>query len=251
MRPAVQAALLALALLFELNLRAQEVELSWSVGTASRQRLQELILEDVDAQGIIQVFEFPLRINPGVELSPRVTLNAHQFFSHEILFTIPRGENLRIGTRELGEIQNLRIREVGYNLLFNFRRKNSWIRPYLAFGPTLSSFRFSNLKVKKRSGIFRFGFRDVGAVQSAFDSAGVAPLEGGTVFRLGLSYGAGIKFRLTPGTILRVDYRGSHLSDADFFNRQSQANLQQGITTEQSTGRHRRDVFSIGIGFAF
>lgn len=249
MKRALLAGFLALTPLANSSLRAQEVELSWSVGAASRHRFQQLFIQDVDDRGNVEVFEFPLSIDPGIELTPRVTLNSHQFFSHEISFTMATGENLRIGTKESADRQNLRIREVGYNLLFNFTRKNAATRPYVLFGPTLSSFRFSDLSVKRSSGVFRFAFENIGGITSAFNSAGVAPLEGGTVFKLGLNYGAGIKFRITRQINLRLDYRGNESSDADFFSRQSLANIRQGITTGQSTGRHRRDVLSIGVGF--
>lgn len=229
--------------------KAQDLELSLNPGITSRQRLQTMYLAQVDSTGAVNVLAYPLTIKRGFALSARATLNSHRRFSHEFFYSAMYGD-LIAGDRSTTGSGPLRIREAGYSLLFDLTRKNFLVRPFLAVGPTLTSYRYRDIDVGKKGGDpFRFGLRGIGSIKSAFDKAGIAPLNGGTVFRAGLNYGAGLRIRIARHAILRTDYRQTFTVDPDFFTKQSVGLNNLGIFTSQDIGRHRRGVFSIGISY--
>jgi opacity protein-like surface antigen len=51
---------------------------------------------------------------------------------------------------------------------------------------------------------------------SAVWRGGTLPLDGGGIFQLGFNYGVGVRYRLTPRWMARVDYREALISQLDF-----------------------------------
>jgi hypothetical protein len=207
-----------------------------------------MYLSQVNDAGDADVLSFPLKIRPDLTFSARVTLNSRRFISNEFFYTAVYGR-LQVGSGDVIATERLRIREAGYNLLVNFLRKNFVVRPYLAVGPSLTSYQYANLNVNTRAGIFQFGLRHVGAIKTAVNRAGVAPLDGGTIFRPGLNYGGGIRVRVYRQIVFRADYRETFSKDPDFFSQQSFTLNQAGTFTAQDPGVERRGVFSVGLCF--
>jgi hypothetical protein len=205
-----------------------------------------MYLSQVTDTGDVNVLSFPLKIQPDLMVSARVTLNSRRFLSNEFFYTALYG-NLKVGGGDVIATEPLRIREAGYNLLVNFTRKHFIVRPYLALGPTLSSYQYAHINVNKKAGLFQFGLRNVGAIKTAFNRAGIAPLDGGTIFKIGVNYGGGVRVRLSRHLELRVDYRETLTQNPDFFSQQS-VSLSALGTTAQDAGSHRRRIFWAGLG---
>jgi opacity protein-like surface antigen len=89
----------------------------------------------------------------------------------------------------------------------------------------------------------------VGTVVSAFNSAGVAPLDGGSVFQPAFTYGGGWKFRVTRLLELQAEYRENYAKDPDFFNKQSLNLSSQGITSAQDSGSRRHSACLLSLSF--
>jgi hypothetical protein len=51
------------------------------------------------------------------------------------------------------------------------------------------------------------GLKNIGLIKAAFDFGSTPPLDGGGIFRIGMNYGAGVKYRVRPRVILRADWR--------------------------------------------
>ena len=124
-----------------------------------------------------------------------------------------------------------------------FARARMWA------GPALTSYRFKNIKLNRRQGLFRYALRRAGIVVGAINSAGVAPLDGGSVFQIGLTYGGGFKFRLNRMFELHGEYSESFGRDPDFFNKQSVNLSGLGITSSQDPGARQHASYSFGFSF--
>jgi hypothetical protein len=97
-------------------------------------------------------------------------------------------------------------RRMAYNTVLNFRPRKSRWRPYIDAGPVLQLLSLSDAPLKKPSGYFRLGLSNVGLIKAAFDFGSTPPLNGGGIFQLGLQYGGGIKYRVTPRLTMRADF---------------------------------------------
>jgi hypothetical protein len=83
---------------------------------------------------------------------------------------------------------------------------------------------------------------------NASNSAGVAPLDGGTVFQLSVTYGGGLKLRVTRLLELQAEYGENYAKDPDFGNKQS-VNLSQGIYSAQDPGTRRYSSYLLSLSF--
>jgi hypothetical protein len=240
---------ITLVLFLACPLRAQDLELQLTAGRTRTQSLQNMYLSQVDSLGNVTVLAYPLQIQRNYSFSSRITLNPRRFVSHEFFYAVIYG-HLQVGDGSAFSTSPLRIREAGYNFLWNFIGKNRRIRPFVAVGPSLTSFRYQNLDVRSKNGdVFKLGLRYVGTIKNAFDRAGVAPLDGGSVFRMGLNYGGGLRVRLTRQIEIRADYRATFASNPDFFNPRSLSLANIGLFTAQDRGYQTREIVSFGIGF--
>ncbi len=225
------------------------VEFSLDGGLSLRRFLGDVFLETYDpVLDVTDVLEFPLRIESGAAISPKIVIHAQRRFSHEISYNFLQA-NLRIGGTDVAEKDRLRIRQIGYALETQLAPARFRIRPFLLAGPTFTSFSLKNASVPKSDAVFQFVLRTAGPVLNAFNAAGVAPLDGGTVFRAGVDYGAGCRIRLTDLLNVRVEYRENFSADPDFFNRQSAHFSDQGIYTSQDPGSSRHSAITVGMAF--
>ncbi len=229
--------------------RLPELALSLNGGQFLRMDLASLYLASVNLDtGEVDVFQYPLRIDPGVLLGGTVTLHPSRFLSHKLFFGAVQA-NLLTGRDPVAQVDRLSIRTAGYQLEANLAPGRWRLRPFITGGPSVTTYRFQNIKLSKKNGIFKFALHNVGTVLNAFNSAGAAPLDGGKVFQLGLTYGGGIKCRLSRLVEFQIEYRETYAKDPALFNKQS-ANLSlQGISSAQDLGarRHGNNIISLSF----
>ncbi len=105
------------------------------------------------------------------------------------------------------------------------------------------------VRVPQFSVASKFALRRVGTIASAFNSAGVAPLDRGSVFQPAVTYGGGMKLRVTRLLEFQTEYRENYAKDPDFFNKQSLNLSSQGITSAQDPGSHRHSAYLLSLSF--
>ena len=229
--------------------RLPEVAFSLDGGESFRMHLGDLYLASVDpATGLESVYQFPMRIQPGAMLGSSVTLHPSGFLSHEIYFGTLQA-NLLTGDDPDPQVDRLKMRTAGYQLEANLAPRRWRLRPFVSAGGSLTTYRFQNIKLSKKDGVFRFGLRRVGTVVSAFNSAGAAALDGGSVFQPALTYGGGLKLRITRLLELQAEYRENYAKDPDFFSKQSLNLSSQGIASVQDPGSRRHSTYLLSLSF--
>jgi hypothetical protein len=229
--------------------RLPEVAFSLDGGESFRLHLGDLYLASVDpATGIESVYQYSMRIEPGATLGSSVTLHPSGLLSHEIYFGTLQA-NLLTGDDPSPQVDRIRMRMAGYQLEGNLAPRRWRLRPFVTAGGNLTAYKFKNIKLTKKDGVFKFALRRVGTVVSAFNSAGVAPLDGGSVFQPAFTYGGGLKLRITRLLELQAEYRESYAKDPDFFNKQSVNLSSQGITSTQDPGSRRHSAYLLSLSF--
>jgi hypothetical protein len=229
--------------------RLPEVAFSLDGGESFRLHLGSLYLSSVDpATGIESVYQFPLRVEPGALLGSSVTLHPSALLSHEIYFGTVQA-NLLTGDDPSPQVDRIKMRMAGYQSEGNLAPRRWRLRPFVSGGGSLTTYRFKNIKLSKKEGVFKFALRRVGTVVSAFNSAGVAPLDGGSVFQPAFTYGGGWKLRVTRLLELQAEYRENYAKDPDFFNKQSLNLSSQGITSAQDPGSRRHSAYLLSLSF--
>src|ERR1700761_5166250 len=169
-------------------------------------------------------------LNNGWELGGTVTLNPQKYFSHEFSYEHSFTEfnlglavvgNDSTSNEEINQIvfspSGLRTSQITYNLLGNFTPKTSRLRPYLAVGPSLSLMHLSDAPIKKAPAWFRLGLSHLGLISPGYNFGSAPPLEGGGIFQVGLNYGGGIRYRMTPRWMIRADFRETLTAQTDFW----------------------------------
>lgn len=161
-------------------------------------------------------------VGDGWAAGGSVTLNSWRHFSNEFSYfrqqvkyelgsvaaTIPAGTTLILDDSDLDVDKiGLVTRQFEYNLLLQPTRPTSRLRPYLAVGPALQLIALNGAPLKKPAGVFNVGLKNIGLIKAAFDFGSTPPLDGGGIFRIGMNYGAGVKYRVRPRVILRADWR--------------------------------------------
>ena len=226
-----------------------EVAFSLDGGESFRLHLGDLYLVSVDPNtGMETVYQYSMRIEPGAILGSSVTLHPSAFLSHELYFGTVQA-NLLTGDDPDPQVDRIKMRMAGYQLEGNLAPRHWRVRPFLSVGGSLTTYSFKNIKLSKKDGVFKFGLRRIGTVVNAFNSSGVAPLDGGTVFQPALTYGGGMKFRITRLFEFQAEYRESYATDPDFFNKQSLNLSSQGISSAQDSGSHRNSSYLLSVSF--
>lgn len=226
-----------------------EVAFSLNGGESFRLHLGDLYLASVDpATGIESVYQFPMRIEPGAMLGSSVTLHPSGLLSHKIYFGTLQA-NLLTGDDPGPQVDRIEMRTVGYQLEGNLAPRRWRLRPFVSAGGSLTTYRFKDIKLSKNDGVFKFALRRVGTVVSAFNSAGVASLDGGSVFQPAFTYGGGWKLRITRLLEFQAEYRENYAKDPDLFNKQSLNLSSQGVTSAQDPGSRRHSAYLLSLSF--
>jgi hypothetical protein len=212
-------------------------------------------------------------LHNGWELGSTVTINPQRYLSHEFSYDYSSTEfNLGLAVvgndstsqEEINQIvfspSGLRTSQFTYNLLGNFTPKTSRLRPYLAVGPSLSLMHLADTPIKKAPAWFRLGLSNIGLISAAYNFGSDPPLEGGGIFQVGLNYGGGIRYRMTPRWMIRADFRETLTSQPDFWSK-SEKDISGGIVVDPGTtyttigpvldGLLRQDRVTMGLSFTF
>ena len=201
------------------------------------------------ASGDTDILEYPMHMESGALLGGSITLHPSRRISHELFWGAAQA-NLVLGVGPDSQVNRLCIRTLGYQRAINLAPARWRARPFLTGGGNLTSYRFKNIRLAKSSGIFRYGLKGLGLGITAYRSSGVAPLDGGTIFRPGLSYGGGVSFRLSPLFSLRAEYRESFAKDPDFYNKGSADLAALGLDgSAQNIAARRRGNYTLGLSF--
>jgi hypothetical protein len=229
--------------------RLPEVAFSLDGGESFRLHLGDLYLASVDpTTGVESVYQFPMHIESGAVLGSSVTLHPSGFLSHEIYFGTLQA-NLLTGDDPSPQVDRIKMRTAGYQLEGNLAPRRWRLRPFVSVGGSLTSYKFKNIKLSKKDGVFKYGLRRVGAVVSAFNSAGVAALDGGSVFQPAFTCGGGLKLRITRLLEFQAEYRENYAKDPDFFSKESLNLTSQGITSAQDPGSRRHSAYLLSVSF--
>lgn len=201
---------------------------------------------------------------PGFAVGGSVTVNSFRYFSTEFTFTNQRGK-YRFGTFLIGpdsraprfseQSSGLMSRQFQYNLLVHLRPRETRLRPYFATGSVLQLIHLTNAPVKRSDGPFRYGLKNIGMVRAAYNLGGAPPLEGGGIFQLAFQYGAGIKYRIHPRWLVRLDFRETIGRQPNFFPAPIPAEQADGasviVTRPKLTGAFRQQRLTAGFAFTF
>ena len=208
----------------------------------------------------------------GWNLGASVTLDSQKYLSQE--FSYNRSfSTFRLG---LGVVENdststavdsafafansgLLTSQIAYNLLVNTRPRTSRLRPYFAIGPALQLMHLDDAPIKKAPGYFRLGLSNIGLLGAAYNFGSAPPLDGGGIFQVGFNYGGGVRYRIAPRWMIRLDYRTTLTSQPDFWTKSKQ-DILAGIVLEDATltfvgpvfqGPMRQQRVGGGLSFTF
>jgi hypothetical protein len=211
-------------------------------------------------------------VGDGWAAGGTVTLNSWRHFSNEFSYFRQQGKYLLETATFADDPQHpedddlffdaeptgIATRQVEYNLLWKPLKPTSRWQPYLAAGPVFQLIALSDSPLKKPAGPFTLGLKNVGLIKAAFEFGSVAPLDGGGIFQFGMQYGAGIKYRVTPHTIVRADYRETWSQNPDMI-KDSYIGFEPDIDGSYTTdllklnppSKFFQDRFTLGVAFAF
>jgi hypothetical protein len=209
-----------------------------------------------------QDFQVENVIERGYTLEPKVTLNSWRYVSTELGYGFTT-TNYRLAGLDLGSDltvegrSKMRIRRFTYNALFHLRPNGKRFRPYAAVGPAFQLMHLLDSKPRSNS-VLKFAARDLALFVSAYNFSSKPPLEGGGIFQVGLNYGAGMHFHITPKYFLRADFRETLSVQPDFWTKShrtvidsstDEAKLEPG--PYQKHGPLRHQLVTLGLGIAF
>lgn len=117
----------------------------------------------------------------------------------------------------------------------------------------------SDAPIKKAPNYFKLGLSNIGLISAAYNFGSTPPLDGGGIFQFGLNYGGGIKYRITPRWMMRLDYRETLTSQPDFWTKSKReilAGIDVGDYSLQEVGpvlkgALRQQHATAGISFTF
>jgi opacity protein-like surface antigen len=230
------------------------------------------ILDSISPPGDQVVIALGNTMHNGWNLGGSVTLDSQKYFSQEFSYnysftTFHMGLTAVDNDTTSGTVQNafafansgLRTSQVSYNLLIDMRPKTSRLRPYIAVGPALQLMHLDDAPIKKAPSYFRLGLSNIGLLSAAYNFGSTPPLEGGGIFQPGFNYGGGVRYRVSPRWMIRLDYRETLVSQPDFWTKSKTAIL-SGIELDNATltfvgpvleGAMRQQRVGGGVSFTF
>jgi opacity protein-like surface antigen len=230
------------------------------------------ILDSINPPGEQVVIALGNSLHNGWNLGGTVTIDSQKYFSQE--FSYNRSfSNFKMGLSVVdndttsGTVQSafafntagLLTSQVAYNFLIHTRPKTSRLRPYFALGPALQLMHLDEAPIKKAPSYWRLGLSNIGLLSAAYNFGSTPPLEGGGIFQVGFNYGGGVRYRLTPRWMIRVDYRETLTSQPDFWTK-SVKNIISGVELDNATmtfvgpvfqGAMRQQRVGGGVSFTF
>jgi opacity protein-like surface antigen len=230
------------------------------------------ILDSINPPGEQVVIALDDSLHNGWNLGGSVTINPHKYFSHEFSYnrsftTFKMALGVVDNDTTSGSVQSafafatsgLLSSQMSYNLLINTRPKTSRLRPYFAIGPALQLMHLDDAPIKKAPSYWKLGLSNIGLLSAAYNFGSTPPLEGGGIFQVGFNYGGGVRYRVTPRWMIRVDYRETLTSQPDFWTK-SKTSILNGIVLDNSTltfvgptfqGAMRQQRVGGGVSFTF
>lgn len=217
------------------------------------------------------VLTTPVRVDRGAGVAASVTLHAARRLSHEISYDYSRA-NLRFDfTRSrlgayLGDgtllvsdsvalepvTARLAIRSLGYTLQAHVRRRGARVRPYVVAGPELTAYTLRDASGHNSRLLGRLGLSNVASIVGAVRAGRKPLIDGGTIYRWGLTYGGGVHIRLTSTIGVKLDARETLIGTPDFASLDPE-DLQGAGRVEfaEETKRVRRRAIVVGGTFSF
>jgi opacity protein-like surface antigen len=205
------------------------------------------ILDSINPPGQQVIVGLGNSLQNGWNLGASVTLDSQKYFSQEFSYNksftgfkmgLAVVENdstsTTVDSAFAFDISGLRTSQIAYNLLIHAVPKTARLRPYIAVGPALQLMHLSDAPIKKAPSYWKLGLSNIGLLSAAYNFGSTPPLEGGGIFQVGFNYGGGVRYRLTPRWMLRVDYRETLTSQPDFWTK-SKANIISGIELDDAT----------------
>jgi opacity protein-like surface antigen len=212
------------------------------------------------------------RISPGYSFGLGVTMHANERISHEFGLNFQRGkfdlDLMRLTSMGEDEVPGLVEQETGlltrqfsYGTAFHFLGPNSRVRPYVVGGPAFQLVQLTDAPFQKARGIFRLGLSNVGMIRAAYNFGSANPLEGGGIFQMAGQVGAGVKIRLNPHWLMRLEYRDSISRRPDFLAKSiasAAADMDPALAARveplpsvPSRGRFIQQRVTMGLSFTF
>ena len=213
-------------------------------------------------------------VGDGWAAGGSVTVNSWKHFSNEFSYfrqqvkyqlqsvnaVVPPGQDVILDDSDLESDRiGLVTRQFEYNVLIHPTRPTSRWRPYAAVGPVLQLVALNGAPLKKPAGVYTLGLKNIGLIKAAFDFGNTPPLDGGGIFHIGFQYGGGIKFRATPRTMLRADWRETWAKNPDIiansYEDYDPNDLDETYTTQIiRVGPEKKFIkerFTLGVAFTF
>ena len=230
------------------------------------------ILDSINPPGEQVVIALGNSLHNGWNLGASVTIDSQKYFSQEFSYnrsfsTFKMGLSVVDNDTTSGTVQNafafatsgLLTSQIAYNLLIHTRPKTSRLRPYFAVGPALQLMHLDDAPIKKAPNYWKLGLSNIGLLSAAYNFGSTPPLEGGGIFQVGFNYGGGVRYRVTPRWMVRLDYRSTLTSQPDFWTK-SKTNIINGVELDNATmtfvgpifdGAMREQRVGGGVSFTF
>jgi opacity protein-like surface antigen len=230
------------------------------------------ILDSINPPGEQVVIALGNSLHNGWNLGGTVTIDSQKYFSQEFSYnrsfsTFKMGLSVVDNDTTSGTVDTafafntagLLTSQVAYNFLIHTRPKTSRLRPYFAVGPALQLMHLDEAPIKKAPSYWRLGLSNIGLLSAAYNFGSTPPLEGGGIFQVGFNYGGGVRYRLTPRWMIRMDYRETLTSQPDFWTK-SVKNIISGVELDNATmtfvgpvfqGAMRQQRVGGGVSFTF
>jgi opacity protein-like surface antigen len=230
------------------------------------------ILDSINPPGEQVVIALGNSLHNGWNLGASVTIDSQKYFSQEFSYnrsfsTFKMGLSVVDNDTTSGTVQNafafsttgLLTSQIAYNLLIHTRPKTSRLRPYFAVGPALQLMHLDDAPIKKAPNYWKLGLSNIGLLSAAYNFGSTPPLEGGGIFQVGFNYGGGVRYRVTPRWMVRLDYRETLTSQPDFWTK-SKSSILSGVELDNATmtfvgplfdGAMREQRVGGGVSFTF